>query len=237
MNPMDAATPAHHLNVDKARFNMIEQQIRPWDVADSGVLNILRELPREAFTPEAYQSLAFADLDVPLSSPAVEGECMLAPKVQARMAQDVAVQPTDTVLHIGTGSGFMAALLGKQAKSVLSLEINPTLAETAKANLQRAGVTNVDVRCADAAAHGFKACAAQGRHDVIMLSGSVAEVPAALLDLLKVGGRLFAIVGEEPMMRATLITRVSDTALTTEQPWDYVAPRLKHFPQPSTFRF
>jgi len=237
MTAMDATIPTHSLNVDKARFNMIEQQIRPWDVADSAVLGILRELPREAFTPEAYQSLAFADLDVPLSSPAVEGECMLPPKVQARMAQDVAVQPTDSVLHIGTGSGFMAALLGKQAKHVLSLEINPQLAQTAKANLQRAGISNVDVRCADAAEHGFKACTVQGPYDVILLSGSIAQVPDALLPLLKVGGRLLAIVGDEPVMRATLVTRASEAAYATEQPWDYTAPRLRNFPQPSAFRF
>lgn len=237
MTAMDAATPATPLNVDKARFNMIEQQIRPWDVADSGVLNILRVLPREAFTPDGYQSLAFADLDVPLSSPAVEGECMLPPKVQARMAQDVAVQPNDTVLHIGTGSGFMAALLGQQGKSVLSLEINPALAKAAQANLQRAAISNVTVRCADAAAHGFRACQEQTRYDVIVLSGSVAEVPQALMQLLKVGGRLMAIVGDEPAMRATLVTRASDTAFATEQPWDYTAPRLLNFPQPSAFRF
>lgn len=162
---------------------------------------------------------------------------MLPPKVQARMAQDVAVQPTDTVLHIGTGSGFMAALLGKQAKHVLSLEINPQLAQTAKANLQRVGISNVDVRCADAAEHGFKACTVQGPYDVILLSGSIAQVPDALLPLLKVGGRLLAIVGDEPVMRATLVTRASETAYATEQPWDYTAPRLRNFPQPSAFRF
>lgn len=237
MSTSNTAQPTHALNVDKARFNMIEQQVRPWDVADSTVLGLLNDVPREAFTPEAYQSVAFADLDLPLSTPPVEGESMLPPKVQARIAQDVAVKPTDTVLHIGTGSGFMAALLGKQAKSVLSLEINPALAAVAKANLQRAGITNVDVRCADATAQGFKACEGQAPYDVIVLSGSVAEVPSALLHMLKVGGRLSAIVGNEPMMRATLITRASDTAFTTEQPWDYLAPRLKNFPQPSAFRF
>jgi protein-L-isoaspartate(D-aspartate) O-methyltransferase len=229
------STPA--LNVNKARFNMIEQQIRPWDVADSTVLGLLKDIPREVFAPAAYQLVAFADLSIPLSSPAVEGECMLPPKVQARMAQDVAVKPTDTVLHIGTGSGFMAALLGKQARSVLSLEINPVLAKTAAANLQRAGITNVEVLCADAAAQAFKACATRTSHDVIVVSGSLAEVPQALLQLLKIGGRLFAFVGDEPMMRATLITRASDTAFTTEQPWDYVAPRMVNFPQPTSFRF
>jgi len=237
MNTMQATSSHPALDVDKARFNMIEQQVRPWDVADATVLSLLADIPREAFVPEAYRSLAFADIDLPLTSPAVDGEHMLPPKVQARVAQDVALQPTDTVLHIGTGSGYMAALLGKQAKSVLSLEINPSLAAFAKANLQRVGIANVDVRCADAAANGFKACEGQGPYDVIVLSGSVAEVPQTLLKLLKVGGRLSAIVGGEPVMRATLITRASDTAFATEQPWDYLAPRLKNFPQPSAFRF
>ncbi|MBA4254282.1 MAG: protein-L-isoaspartate O-methyltransferase [Polaromonas sp.] len=237
MSTMQAVQTAPAFDVDKARFNMIEQQVRPWDVADSVVLGLLKDIPREVFTPEAYQSLAFADLDLPLSSPAVDGECMLPPKVQARVAQDLAVQPSDKVLHIGTGSGFMAALLGRQAQQVLSLEINPALAKTAAANLQRAGITNVNVRCADAAAHGFKACADEARYDVVVVSGSLAEVPQALLDMLKVGGRFFAFVGDEPIMRATLVTRASDSAFTTEQPWDYVAPRMKNFPRPSAFRF
>ncbi len=237
MSTMQAPSSPSALDVDKARFNMIEQQVRPWDVADSVVLGLLKDIPREAFTPPAYQSLAFADMDVPLSSPAMEGECMLPPKVQARVAQDVAVKPTDSVLHIGTGSGYMAAMLAKQGRRVLSLEINPALAKTAADNLKRAGISNVEVVCADASAYGCAACGGQAPYDVIVLSGSVAEVPADLLDLLRIGGRLFAFVGDEPMMRATLVTRSSDTAFATEQPWDYVVPRLKHFPAPSTFRF
>ncbi len=237
MSTMQATPITSALDVDKARFNMIEQQVRPWDVADSVVLGLLKDIPREAFTTEACQSLAFADLDLPLCTPAADGECMLPPKVQARVAQDVAVQPTDKVLHIGTGSGYTAAMLGKQAHSVISLEINPALAKSAAASLQRVGITNVEVRCADAAAHGFKACGNDARYDVIVISGSVAEVPAALQQMLKVGGRLFAFVGDKPIMRATLVTRASDTAFTTEQPWDYVAPRMKNFPQPSAFKF
>jgi protein-L-isoaspartate(D-aspartate) O-methyltransferase len=206
-------------------------------VADSAVLGLLGSLPREAFVPVAYRNMAFADLDIPLTAPAQTDKCMLAPKVQARLLQDAAVQSTDNVLEIGTGSGYMAAMLGNQARQVCSIEIDATLASEARQNLAQVGVSNVDVVHADAAAAGFKACEPQAPYDVIVLGGSVAEVPAALLNLLKVGGRLVGIVGDEPMMRATLVTRATDTAFTTEQPWDYVAPRLANFPQPNRFTF
>lgn len=236
MNTMQPQSPAA-LDIKAARFNMIEQQIRPWEVADPTVLALLDSVPRDQFAPIALRGLAYADVGLPLSSPAKEGESMLHPKAQARLAQDIALKADETVLHIGTGSGFTAALLAKQAKSVLSLEINATIAKHAAENLQRAGITNVDVRNADATADNFKACAAQGPYDAIVLSGTVAEVPQALLDLLKVGGRLFAFVGEDPVVRATLVTRASDSAFATAQPWDFVAPRLVNFPVLSTFRF
>ncbi|NIC43066.1 protein-L-isoaspartate O-methyltransferase [Aquabacterium sp. A08] len=232
---MSSATPA--FDFEKARFNMIEQQIRPWEVLDAQVLDLLGQLQREQFVPAAHQALALADMEIPLGHPAVEGECLLAPKVEARALQDLALQPTDRVLEIGTGSGYMAALLGKLCAQVLTLEINPTLAEQARARLAQAGLTNVDVKTADAAAQGFAACASGAPYDAIVLSGSVAEVPSALLDLLKVGGRLFAVVGQEPVMRATLVRRTGPAAFHTAQPWDTVAPRLKHFPEPSRFQF
>jgi len=232
---MSTATSA--FDFEKARFNMIEQQIRPWEVLDARVLALLGDLKRERFVPAAYQAIALADMEIPLSNPAVEGECMLAPKVEARVLQDLELQPTDNVLEIGTGSGYMAALLGQLSARVLSLEINPALAEQARANLRDAGVDNVDVRVADAAAHRFAACGSNAPYDAIVLSGSVAEVPSDLLQLLKVGGRLSAVVGQEPVMRATLVRRASDTAFHTEQPWDIVLPRLQHFPEPSRFQF
>ena len=237
MNTTSTTPPPVSLDVTKARFNMVEQQVRPWDVADSAVLDLLASLPREDFVPEAYRNMAFADLDTPLTTPAEPGKCMLSPKVQARLLQDAKVKTTDNVLEIGTGSGYLAAMLGKQARSVRSIEIDGALAAQARNNLQRVGITNVDVVHADAAAEGFKACEAQAPYDLILLSGSVAEVPADLLALLKVGGRLLGIVGDEPVMRATLVTRATDTAFTTEQPWDYTAPRLLHFPHPDRFRF
>ena len=218
-----------HSPNEQARFNMIEQQVRPWNVLDAAVLALMSVVKREAFVPAAYKSIAFADLEVPLG----HGQCMLAPRVEARLLQDLAVQKTDKVLEVGTGSGYMAALLGHQAQRVLSLELEPDLVALARDNLQKAGVGNVDVRQAD----GAQGAAADGPFDVILLSGSVAEVPPELLEQLKVGGRLAAIVGDEPMMTATLITRTSNTDFRTTRPWDTVAPRLKSFAERSRFSF
>ena len=219
------------MDLNQARFNMIEQQIRPWEVLDPQVLELLSVVRREDFVPMAHKTLAFVDMDVPLG--AAPNQVMLAPRIQARMLQDLAVKKTDKALDIGTGSGFMAALLAHQAASVLSLEIDANLAAQAQTNLQKAGVTNAVVRTAD----GSQGAAADGPFDVIVLSGSVAEVPAALLQQLSVGGRLVAIVGDEPMMRATLITRTSDSNWTTTEPWDCNAPRLGGFPEHSRFQF
>ncbi|MFY7858050.1 MAG: protein-L-isoaspartate O-methyltransferase family protein [Limnohabitans sp.] len=219
------------MDLNQARFNMIEQQIRPWEVLDPQVLELLSVVQRENFAPLAHKALAFVDMEIPLGS--APNQVMLAPRVQARMLQDLAVKKTDKVLDIGTGSGFMAALLAHQAAQVLSLEIDATLAAQAQANLQKAGVSNVTVRTAD----GSQGAAADGPFDVIVLSGSVAEVPAVLLQQLAVGGRLAAIVGDEPMMRATVITRTSESNWTTTEPWDCNAPRLSGFGEPSRFQF
>lgn len=217
------------MNFEKARFNMIEQQIRPWDVLDGDVLQLLSEVKREDFVPLAHKILAFADMEIPLG----HGQFMLPPRVEARMLQDAAIQKNEKVLEIGSGSGYMAALLAHQAQRVISLEINPELAKMARDNLQKAGVFNAEVRQFD----GAKGTPAESPFDVIVLSGSVAVVPSALLAQLKVGGRLVAIVGDEPVMRATVVTRSSDTAYTTTQPWDTVAPRLQNFPEPERFTF
>ena len=217
------------MNFEQARFNMIEQQIRPWDVLDAEVLHLLSLVKREDFVPLAHKALAFVDMEIPLG----QGQCMLAPRVEARMLQDAAIQKHEKVLEIGAGSGYMAALLAHRAQRVISLEINPELAAMARANLQKAGIHNAEVRLFD----GSKGAPAEGPFDVIVLSGSVAEVPQTLLHNLKVGGRLIAIVGEEPMMRATLITRTGEADYKTSQPWDTVAPRLLNFPEPSRFQF
>ncbi len=223
-------TPFVHASAtDQARFNMIEQQIRPWDVLDNDVLDLLAVLRREDFVPLAHKAMAFVDTEVPLA----DGQCMLAPRIEARMLQDLQVRKHESVLEIGAGSGYMAALLARRAERVLSLEINPELAEFARTNLQRAGASNAEVRVAD----GSQADAAKGSFDIIVLSGSVAQVPESLLAQLKIGGRLGAIVGSDPMMRAHFVTRTGEASFTTAQPWDTCAPRLKNFPEPSRFHF
>ncbi|RYF40238.1 MAG: protein-L-isoaspartate O-methyltransferase [Comamonadaceae bacterium] len=229
------------MNYEQARFNMIEQQIRPWEVLDSGVLSLLAIVRREDFVPAEHRALAFVDMEIPLPPQQHPSQCMLAPRVEARMLQDLSVQKHEKVLEIGTGSGYMAALLAHRAQQVISLEIDPSIAERARDNLLKAGIRNAEVRTADGAAKLSEAASAtdalQGPFDVIVLSGSVAEVPPALLALLKVGGRLGAITGFQPMMRFSLVTRVGDNAWRTTQAWDTVAPRLAHFAEPSTFSF
>lgn len=229
---MTSSTP---LSLDRARFNMIEQQVRPWEVLDPAVLELLDRVKRDQFVSPAQKALAYVDMELPLGQGA--DQVMLAPRVQARMVQDLAIQPTDKVLEIGTGSGYTTALLASLAQRVVSLEIDDAIASAARKNLQQAGITNADVRVADAAASGFAACAAEGPWDAILVAGSVAEVPAGLLALLAKGGRLITIVGHEPVMRATVVTRVGDAGFSTQQPWDTIAPRLRNFAEPSRFSF
>ena len=225
------------IDFERARFNMIEQQIRPWDVLDAEVLELLSLVRRENFVPLAHKALAFADMQLPLLQPTEQalqhGHCMLEPKVEARILQDLQVRPHEKVLEIGAGSGYMAALLAHRAERVVTLELHPQLVRMARANLQRAGLANVEVREGD----GAKGLPAEAPFDVIVLSGSVADVPPALLAQLKAGGRLAAIVGFEPVMRATFITRTGETSYATAQPWDTVAARLTNFPEPSRFHF
>ena len=224
------------MNVEQARFNMIEQQIRPWDVLDAHVLELLAVVKREDFVPPAFRALAFADMQIPLSdneAGIAAGQVMLEPRIEARILQDLQVAKHEKVLEIGTGSGFMAALLGHRAQRVLSLEIDNGLAAFARANLQRAGVLNVEVRVADGATADLSA---DGPFDVIALSGSVGQVPERLVQMLKPGGRLMGIVGSEPIMRATLVQQTATGALVT-QPWDEKVPRLLNFPEPSRFKF
>jgi protein-L-isoaspartate(D-aspartate) O-methyltransferase len=223
-------TPASQ---ERLRFNMIEQQIRPWDVHDPEVLALLAEIHREDYVPAAHRALAFFDMELPLADATEPGQTMLAPKIEARMLNDLHVQKHESVLEIGTGSGFMAALLAHRAAKVLTLEIDATLAARATETLRRNGVTNVEVRHAD----GAQPLPSGPTFDVIVLSGSVARVPQNLMGSLNIGGRLVAIVGGEPMMRAHFVTRVSEGKWETTQPWDTIAPRLLNFPEPSPFRF
>ena len=217
------------MNVEQARFNMIEQQIRTWEVLDDTVLSLLSVVKREDFVPPAYRSMAFVDTEVPLPN----GQSMLAPKVEARLLQELAVQRHERVLEIGAGSGFMAALLAHKAQHVTTLEIDPELARMASDNLRRAWITNATVLQADAS----RALPEDGPFDVIALSGSVFEVPRTLLAQLKPGGRLTAIVGQLPIMQAVLVTRRGETGFSTVQLFDGVAPRLTGFGEPSRFVF
>ena len=221
------------MNTEHARFNMIEQQIRPWDVLDLGVLALLAVVRREDFVPPALKALAFVDTEIPLADGGQQGQSMLAPRLEARLLQDAQVQRHERVLEVGTGSGFMAALLAHRAQSVITLERNAGLAGTAALNLRRAGVLNASVRAQDGAA----GLPGDAPFDVIMLSGSVPEVPQRLLDQLAQGGRLLAIVGHEPVMRAVRYTRLSATALHAEDLFDTTAPRLLGFVEPTRFAF
>ncbi len=222
------------MNTEQARFNMIEQQIRPWDVLDPTVLSLLAVVKREDFVPAAYQSMAFMDTEVPLpSSTSPELQHMLAPRVEARLLQELDVRRHERVLEVGTGSGHMAALLAHRAQHVTTLEIDPDLARFARDNLARAGVMNVSVQQAD----GAKGWPTDGPYDVIVLSGSVADVPADVLAQLKPGGRLVAVVGQQPIMRARLFTCSGDHDFRSTDLFDTVAPRLRGFAEPSRFSF
>lgn len=219
------------LNFDEARYLMIEQQIRPWNVEEATVRQAFMSVKREDFVPPSLRGAAFAEIELPLIHPSekalVLGQCMLTPILEGRLLQELMVRPSDIVLEIGAGSGFMAALLGTLAREVVSVEIAPELAAMAKHNLRSNGFVNVEVREQDGATLTEK----DGTYDAILLSGSVADVPKNLLSMLKIGGRLVAVVGQEPIMRGTLVTRVSATEFTTIQPWDVVAPRLHNFPE------
>jgi protein-L-isoaspartate(D-aspartate) O-methyltransferase len=216
------------MNIEQARFNMIEQQIRPWDVLDPDVLELLALVRREDFVPAQHRALAFVDREVPLPN----GQSMLAPKVEARMLQELALQRHERALEIGAGSGYMAALLAHRAQHVTTMEVDAQLARLAAENLKKAWITNASVLPADAS----RVVAEGGPFDAIVLSGSVAELPRMILAQLKDGGRLVGIVGQRPIMRAVLVTRSGDGFSTVEL-FDTVATRLQGFGEPSRFVF
>jgi protein-L-isoaspartate(D-aspartate) O-methyltransferase len=224
------------MNTEIARFNMIEQQIRPWEVLDQSVLSLLATVRREDFAPPAVRPWAFVDTQLPLLEGDPAGPCMLEPKVEARLLQQLEVQHHEKVLEIGAGSGFMAALLAHRGQHVHTLECRPALARMARTSLHRNGVFNVTVLDVSPA-EGAAGLPAEAPFDVIVLSGSVAAVPRALLEQLKIGGRLAAVVGQEPVMRACLYTRAGDAAWSETDLFDTVAPRLQGFDEPSRFRF
>ena len=217
------------MNIEQARFNMIEQQIRPWEVLDPQVLDLLFVVKREDFVPDAYRNLAFADMEIPLGS----GQAMLAPKIEAKLLQELDITKTDKVLEIGTGSGYMAALLAARAEHVVTVESRPELAEVARRNLERAGVNNVTVEVGN----GANGWAQRGPYDAIVVSASLPAVPAALLRQLRVGGRLAVIVGEAPVMEAQLITCSAEGVYNTVNLFETVVPALDGVEARSTFSF
>jgi len=217
------------MNIEQARFNMIEQQIRTWDVLDQDVLDLLMIVRREEFVPAPYKNLAFVDTEIPLPG----GENMFTPKLEARLLQEVGVKKHESVLEIGTGSGYMAALLAYKSRHVTSIEIAPQLKTLAEKNLLDYGISNVTVELGN----GAQGWADGAPFDVIVISGSVPVLPDVFLQQLKVGGRLAAIIGDAPVMSAHIITRVSETAYDTIKLFETVVTPLKAAVTPSHFTF
>ncbi len=212
-----------------ARFNMIEQQIRTWEVLDPKVLQLLNDVPRENFVPEAYQGLAFADIEIPIGF----GQNMLSPKLEGRILQALNVQKTHQVLHIGTGSGYFAALLAHQAHHVTSLEINAELSATAAYKLSQNNIHNVTLELAD----GIAGMPSKQPFDAIVFTGSSPVEPIGVRQQLKIGGVMFIVLGQTPVMQATLIQRVSDTAFKLDVLFETCIAALENAPQANTFEF
>lgn len=213
---------------EQARFNMIEQQIRTWEVLDPVVLNLLHQVPREEFVPVPYRGLACADLEIPLGL----GECMLSPKLEARMLQALDIKKTDTVLEVGTGSGYMTALLAKLAKEVHSVERIAELSALAAQRLVAHGISNIVLEVGDAA-HGW----GNAQFDVIVLTGSLPMLPARFEQQLKPGGRLLAVVGDAPAMQTLLVTCISPGVYSRIVLFETSIPPLANAVQPERFSF
>ncbi len=222
-------------DIDKARSKMIEQQIRPWNVLDPNVLELLSFVPREDFVPRSHRHLAFVDMETPLP----EGQVMLAPKVEARLLQELSLTPSDHVLEVGTGSGYMAALMGHQAREVLTIEKYSSLIQLAEENLNRKGMSNVEVIQANGLAENPRW--AHVGFDAIAISGAVEKVPDHLVQCLKPGGRLVAIVGRAPVMQAILMERVGQAApqnsIRTTTLFETLTLPLEDAPKISHFKF
>jgi protein-L-isoaspartate(D-aspartate) O-methyltransferase len=221
------------MDFENARYLMVEQQIRTWDVLDTEVLDLLFEVKREDFVPPAYRSLAFVDMEIPIG----EGQLMMAPKMEARILQEVNAKAGERVLEIGTGSGYLAALLGKCAQSVVSIEIHESLARAASAKLAQAGIRNVQVKVGDAAQSPAAFIGVEDKFGVVVLTGSVPVLPQAYLDVLKTHGRLFAVIGDAPVMKASIFTKTGENAFSETVVFETVLAPLANAKQPSRFSF
>jgi protein-L-isoaspartate(D-aspartate) O-methyltransferase len=217
------------MNIEQARFNMVEQQIRPWDVLDPNVLELLFMLKREEFVPPEYRPLAFADLEIPLG----HGQSMLQPKVEARIVQELQLQPHENVYEVGTGSGYLTALMARRARHVTSADIHPDIQARAADNLRAAGISNVTLLQGDSA----RAPLAESAFDVIVLGGSTPVLPQAFLDRLAPGGRLFAVVGDAPVMKAVLVRQPVAGAFQHTELFETMLKPLVNAAQPPRFRF
>jgi protein-L-isoaspartate(D-aspartate) O-methyltransferase len=224
------------MNLEQARANMVEQQIRPWEVLDQDVLDLLYAVPREEFVPASCRNLAFTDMEIPIG----EGERMWAPKIEARVLQALAPRRSDRVLEIGTGSGYFTALLAHRAARVTSVEIRPALAAFGKANIARHGVDNVTLLVGDGARGLPPGAAGEEPYDIAVLTGSVPVLPRALLAALAPGGRAFAVIGQAPLMAACIVSRTgngSASSFRTLPLFETVLAPLVNCEQPSRFEF
>ncbi len=215
------------MNIEQARFNMIEQQIRPWEVLDPRVLELLPQLPREDFVPPAQRKLAFADTEIALGN----GQAMMSPRLEARLLQALAILPVDTILEIGTGSGYLTALLARSGQHVYSVDIFAEFTASARQKLAAHDISNVTLETGDAA-RGWNQ---HGTYDVIAVTGSLPLFAEVFQQQLNAGGRLFMIVGQVPSMEALLITRVGPAEWTRESLFETCVPALINAPQPQTF--
>ena len=226
---MDNTTAQQHDSLEIARFNMVEQQIRPAEVLDPRVLDLISEMPREDFVPADYRNLAYADIHIPIGY----GQTMLKPIQEARFLQALNIQPNDKVLEIGTGSGFMTALLAKLADRIISVEIVPELAQQAKQKLTTHNINNVIIETGDAA-NGWEKNAP---YDVIVVTGSIPLMIDGLKNQLAINGRMCVTVGKEPVMTVYLFTRVGENQWREEALFETVVPALQNVQQPEAFVF
>jgi protein-L-isoaspartate(D-aspartate) O-methyltransferase len=221
------------MNLEQARTNMVEQQIRTWEVLDQDVLDLLYAVPREEFVPPSCRNLAFIDMEIPIG----EGEKMWAPKMEARVLQELAPRRSDRVLEIGTGSGYLTALLAHRSAHVYSVEIRPSLAAFGKANIARHGVDNVTLAVGDGANGVPAGLPYGGPFDIVVLTGSVPQMPGALLDSLAPGGRAFAVIGEAPIMSANIFTSTAPGAARAIELFETLLAPLANCKRPSRFTF
>lgn len=217
------------MNLEQARFNMIEQQIRPWDVLDDRVLGVFSATPREDFVPERYRALAFSDISVPLA----HEQHMMPPKLEGKLLQSLVIEPTDRVLEIGTGSAYLCACLARLGASVHSVDIVEDFTREAHEKLARHNIDNVTLETADAAA----GLATDARFDAVAVTGSLPVLHQGFHTLLNPGGRLFVVVGKPPVMQALLITRIGAHEWRQESLFETSVPALINAQQPERFRF